>query len=108
MKGPSPKESSARSEYEAMEPVSWRPLWIKGRGVCTCGKAKPKQGRSRSESEDPQSSLHEDEGSPLNWGKSHVQDPKPGDLALGRAKPPLKVVEARRGVGVKSTPLTWG
>ena len=33
---------------------------------------------------------------------------KPGDLALGRAKPGESPVEARRDVDVQFAPLTWG
>ena len=45
-------------------------------------------------------------GGVLMGPESHPYDPKPGDLGRGRVKPPIRGVEARRGVTVQSAPLT--
>lgn len=46
------------------------------------------------------------EGRGLKGLEPHSYDPKPGDLGQGRVKPPIRGVEARRGVTFQSAPLT--
>ena len=85
-------------------PGSCRPFRKTGRGVYGCGEPKGFNPGGVGKPTCPQPLWAR--GGVLMGPESHPYDPKPGDLGRGRVKPPIRGVEARRGVTAQSAPLT--